>query len=152
MPKPPSAPEFARAVELPRAIGRLTIHAVAADAAERAALARRFSLLSLDRLEAEVRLERLEGGVVRLTASFAAEAVQECVVTLEPVPARIAEDFTVLYGAAEAGRDIVLDSEAEPVEPLEGGRIDIGEAVAQQLSLSLDPFPRAPESRSGEGD
>ncbi len=144
MPKPPSAPEFARAVEAPRAVGRPATHAVAANAAERAALARRFSLLSLDRLEAEVRLERLEGGVVRLTASLVAEAVQECVVTLEPVPARLAEDFTVLYGAPEAARDIVLDSEAEPVEPLEGGRIDIGEAVAQQLSLSLDPFPRAP--------
>jgi len=51
----------------------------------------------------------------------------------------------VLYGEAEAARDIVLDGESDPVEPLEGGRIDIGEAVAQQLSLSLDPFPRAPE-------
>ena len=37
------------------------------------------------------------------------------------------------------------------------GRIDIGEAVAQQLSLALDPFPRAPDAeeatrsrRSGE--
>lgn len=145
MPTPSPAPEFARAVEAPRATGRATTHAIAANADERAALARRFALLSLDRLEAEVRLERLEGGLVRLTASLAAAVVQECVVTLEPVPARIAEDFTVLYGAAEAARDVVLDGEAEPVEPLDGGRIDIGEAVAQQLSLSLDPFPRAPE-------
>jgi uncharacterized metal-binding protein YceD (DUF177 family) len=144
MPKPPPIPEFARPVEVPRATGRLATHAIAANAGERAALARRLSLLSLDRLEAEVRLERLDGGFVRLTASLVAEVVQECVVTLEPLPARIAEDFTVLYGAAEAARDILIDSEAEPVEPLDGGRIDIGEAVAQQLSLALDPFPRAP--------
>jgi uncharacterized metal-binding protein YceD (DUF177 family) len=145
MPKPPPAPEFTRNVEAPRAAGRTAAHAIVAKPAERDALTRRFQLLSLDRLEADVVLERLDRGFVRLTASLRAEVVQECIVTLEPVPARIAEDFTVLYGAAEAARDLVLDSEAEPVEPLEGGRIDIGEAVAQQLSLSLDPFPRAPE-------
>ena len=38
----------------------------------------------------------------------------------------------------------MLDGDAEPVEPLDDGMIDIGEAVAQQLSLALDPFPRAP--------
>ena len=145
MPKPPSAPEFARIVDVPRAVGRQSTHAIAANEQERAALAGRFALLSLDRLEAEVRLEGLERGFVRLTASLTAEVVQSCVVTLEPVPCRIADDFTVLYGAAEAARDILLDGEAEPVEPLEGGRIDIGEAVAQELSLALDPFPRAPE-------
>jgi len=145
MPKPPSAPEFARAVDVPRAAGRQSTHAIAANDHERAALAARFALLSLDRLEAEVQLEGLEGGLVRLTASLKAEVVQSCVATLEPVPSRIAETFTLLYGAAENGPDIVLDGEAETIEPLDGGKIDIGEAVAQQLSLALDPFPRAPE-------
>jgi uncharacterized metal-binding protein YceD (DUF177 family) len=140
----PAAPEFARPVDVPRTTGRPAIHKIAATADERAALARRFALLSLDRLEAEIRLERLPGGRVRLTASLVAEAVQECVATLEPVPARIAEEFFVLYGEAKAAEDVTLDGEDEP---LEGGRIDIGEAVAQELSLALDPFPRAPESR-----
>lgn len=145
MPKPPSAAEFARVVDVPRAVGRRSTHAIAANEQERAALARRFALLSLDRLEAEVRLEGLEGGLVRLTASLDAELVQSCVATLEPVPSRIAETFTLLYGAAETARDIVLDGDDETVEPLEGGKIDIGEAVAQELALALDPFPRAPE-------
>ena len=141
----PGAPEFARPVEAPRATGRPATHRIAATVEERAALARRFALVSLDRLEAEVRLERLAGGLVRLTASLVAEAVQECVATLEPLPARIAEEFSVLYGETAAARDVTIDGEDEPVEPLEGGRIDIGEAVAQELSLALDPFPRAPE-------
>ena len=38
----------------------------------------------------------------------------------------------------------MLSGEAELVEPAPGGVVDIGEAVAQQLSLALDPFPRAP--------
>jgi len=78
----PRAPEFPRPVEAPRATGRPATHRIAATAEERAALARRFALLSLDRLEAEVRLERLAGGLVRLTASLVVEAVQECVATL----------------------------------------------------------------------
>jgi uncharacterized metal-binding protein YceD (DUF177 family) len=144
MAKPPPGPEFSRMVEVPRAAGRQSTHAIAANDHERATLAGRFALLSLDRLEAEVRLEGLDRGFVRLTASLDAEVVQSCVVTLEPVPSRIVETFTLLYGAAETARDIVLDSDDETVEPLDGGKIDIGEAVAQQLSLALDPFPRAP--------
>ncbi len=86
-------------------------------------------------------------GVVRLDASFAAELVQECVVTLEPVPSSIAEEFTLLFAATRDQRTVVLDSAEETVEPLADGRIDIGEAVAQQLSLALDPYPRrAPAS------
>jgi hypothetical protein len=49
----------------------------------------------------------------------------------------------VLYGPPAEVGDVVLDGAAEPIEPLEGEVIDIGEAVAQQLSLALDPFPRS---------
>lgn len=30
--------------------------------------------------------------------------------------------------------------------PLEGDRIDLGEAAVQTLSLALDPFPRHPDA------
>lgn len=143
MPTATNQPEFARPVEVPRTAGRAAMHKIAADAAERAALAARFSLLSLDRLEAEIRIERLPGGLVRLAASLSADVVQCCVVTLEPVANHVEEEFALLFSAGEATREVVLDGEAETVEPLDGDRIDIGEAVAQQLSLALDPFPRA---------
>jgi hypothetical protein len=143
----PPAPEFARLVDVPRAAGLVVTLAIAANPAECAALALRFALVALDRLEAEVRLERLDGGLVRVSATLAAELAQSCVVTLEPVAARIEEDFTVLYGTAKAAREVVLDGAAETVEPFDGFRIDVGEAVAQQLSLALDPFPRAPDAR-----
>ena len=146
MTAPEPRPEFARPVDLPRTVAREIKHQIAATEAERAALARRFALVTLDRLEAEVRLRALPGGMVRLTASFTADIVQSCVVTLEPVPSRIAEEFTLLYGEGDDEREIVLDGEAETVEPFAGDRIDIGEAVAQQLSLTLEPFPRAAEA------
>jgi uncharacterized metal-binding protein YceD (DUF177 family) len=144
MARPAPAPEFSRMVDVPRVAGRVARHAIAADDQERAALAQRFGLVALDRLEAELRIELLRGGMVRIEAALAADLTQECVVTLEPVPAKIEESFALLYGPPEAAREVVIDGEAETVEPLEGARIDVGEAVAQQLSLALDPFPRAP--------
>ncbi|HWE74216.1 MAG TPA: DUF177 domain-containing protein [Stellaceae bacterium] len=107
-------------------------------------MAKRFALLALDRLEAKVRVTPMPGGFYRLAADFKADLAQPCAVTSEPVPAHIEESFTLTYGPAEEETEIVLDGEAEPIEPLDDGMIDMGEAVAQQLSLSLDPFPRAP--------
>jgi uncharacterized metal-binding protein YceD (DUF177 family) len=138
-----SMAEFSRPVDVAR-LGTAEVHYdIAASAAERAALAKRFELLSLDRLEANVTLRRIAGGMVRMTAALAADLVQTDVVTLDPVPGHVAEDFTLLF-AEEAGDAGALDPEAEPVEPLVDGRIDIAEAVAQQLSLAIDPYPRAP--------
>jgi uncharacterized metal-binding protein YceD (DUF177 family) len=84
--------------------------------------------------------------LLRLAATLSADLVQACVVTLEPVRARIDERFTLLYRAgADAGDTaIVLSGATELVEPLPDTVLDIGEAVAQQLSLTLDPYPRAP--------
>lgn len=143
---PQDAPEFTRPVDIGRLPSGGGVFDVKATPAERAALARRFDLLALDRLDAEVRLERLAGGLLRLSAALRADVAQACVITLEPVRSRIDEPFTVLYRAgAEAGETaVMLSGASEPVEPLPGDILDIGEAVAQQLSLALDPYPRAP--------
>lgn len=140
----PGRPEFSRPVDTARLSRDESVHDIAAMPAERAALAQRFDLVSLDSLEARVRLRRAAGGFIRLTAEFSAEVVQSCIVTLEPVPSRVDEIFTLLYGTVEEEGDVALDGEADIVEPLEDGTIDLGEAVAQQLSLALDPYPRAP--------
>jgi uncharacterized metal-binding protein YceD (DUF177 family) len=137
---PDTGPEFSRLVE----IARLPAHrSIEATGDERAALARRFGLLALDRLIAEASLARMPGEAVRLEASFEADFVQECVVTLDPVPARIAERFAIVYSPEIEDPELVQIDEAD-AETLEGGAVDIGEAVAQQLSLALDPYPHAP--------
>jgi hypothetical protein len=38
----------------------------------------------------------------------------------------------------------VIDPLADEPEPLEGDRIDLGEIVAEELALAIDPYPRAP--------
>jgi len=135
--------EFSRPVDVTRLGTGEAVYDIAASEAERAALAKRFDLVSLEKLAAHVTLRRLPGGLVRLTASLSADLVQTDVVTLEPVPARVDDDFALLFGK-DADDAAALDPEAELVEPLIDGQIDIGEAVAHQLSLAMDPYPRAP--------
>lgn len=137
-------PEFSRRIDGLRLSPSGEEYTIAAKPEERSALAKRFDLLALERLEAKVKLAPMAGGYYRLTADFEAQLSQACAITSEPVPARVAESFTLTYGPVEESSEIVLDGDAEPVEPLDDGMIDIGEAVAQQLSLVLDPFPRAP--------
>ncbi len=119
---------------------------VIASAEERAALARRFGLLALDRLEAHLRLDRDGESLIRVTGRFEAEVTQACVASLEPVHSHLEEAFSVLYTLAPepAEHDLVIDPETEePPEPAGPKGIDLGEAVAQQLALALDPYPRA---------
>lgn len=147
--------EFSRPVDISRLGDSESRHDIEATPAERKVLARRLDLLSLDRLSAAVRLRRVRGGTaVRLSGRFTAEVTQRCVVTLEPVSGHIEEEFEVLYADAPLSEEIGFGADAElsgPDEALPEGDLDIGEAVAQQLSLSLDPYPRAPGAALDHG-
>ena len=140
-----SAPEFSRRMPLAR-VGREPLRQeIAANAEERAALARRLDLVALDNLSATVELARQGDGTILLSAKFAADFVQSCVVTLDPVGGAVAERFALRYGPPDLEPDGIADDEDGPAfEPLREDAIDIGEAVAQELALALPPFPRAP--------
>src|SRR5262249_48731372 len=106
-------------------------------------LALRFDLLALDRLTAEVELRRENYDLILLEATFAAEFEQSCALTLEPVRGALSDRFTLLNGPAEnQSQELALNGEEPAFEPLSGDSIDIGEAVAQELSLVLPEFPR----------
>lgn len=137
------APEFSRLVQLGRLGAEPFRQRIEATAEEREKLARRFDLMVLDRLVAEVELQRQSAEVIFLEARFEAEFVQGCAVTLDPVRGEVAERFSLVYGRAPDGEDeIALSSEGPAFEVLQGEAIDIGEAVAQELSLALPAFPR----------
>jgi len=121
---------------------------------ERKALAARFGILAIDRLEASLSARKAGPGTrVRLTGQVTAEVVQACVVSLEPVKSVVSEDFSQLYQldpAETAAKEVEVSPSAdddEP-EPLGPGGLDLGEAVAQQLALMLDPYPRRPGAKS----
>jgi uncharacterized metal-binding protein YceD (DUF177 family) len=151
-PTPRIQPEFARPIAAD-SVGSQTQHReIVADAAERAALARRFGLLSLDRLSATLELRRQAGEVIRLTGRLIGDVVQSCVVSLAPVPAHIEADFEASYAAAELPAVDLDPLDHDVPEPLIDGEIDLGEAVAQQLAIVLDPYPRAPGAALPAGD
>ena len=138
--------EFPRLVPLSR-LGSDPFHQrIAADEAERAALACRFGLVSIDRLAAEIELMREPAGTILLSAAFEAEFVQGCIVTLDPVAGSVRERFQLRYGPLEAEADAPSGDNDPAFEPLGREVIDVGEAVAQEFSLALPPFPRAPDA------
>lgn len=151
--EPPAAEnEFSRRIVVARVPEDGLAQTIEAKPEERAALARRFDLVSLDRLTAAVRVDPVRGTALwRLSGAFEADVVQRCVVTLEPIPASVHDEFDELYAPPahveelekEAG-DSDDDTFLEIPEPLDHGGIDVGEVVAQYLSLALDPAPRKP--------
>lgn len=148
-----AAPEFSRQIAVDEISEIDTQLDIEADEKERAALARRFDLLAVDALSARIGLKRCmardgSGPVVRATLAIDAEVTQSCVVTLEPVTARIAETDLIIEfrpaDAAEFTSEVDIPPEAyDPPEILVGDKIDIGELAAEHLALALDPYPRA---------
>jgi uncharacterized metal-binding protein YceD (DUF177 family) len=71
--------------------------------------------------------------------------VQACVVTGDPVPARIDQEFTVRFvpETTPDADEIELSAEDCDIMEHDGQQIDLGEAVAQSLGLALDPYPRS---------
>jgi len=132
-------------------IGGSTV-TLTADPSECAALAQRFGLSALGGLKATARLtplpaERAVGRSVRVEGEFKSEVEQSCVVTLDPVISRPHGAFAVTFAEVTPTEDdeALLDPAAEdPPEPLVEGAFDLGELVAEQLALALDPYPRSP--------
>lgn len=146
-------PEFSLKVAAKDVPPAGTTIAFSADAETCAALARRFGVLELQGLRgtAKVRPFRKQG----LTAEcrFEATVVQACVVTLDPVTQRIDETFArrwlpehLLESESNIeAREVLIEAEGEDApEPMTGGAVDIGEAVAEELALAIDPYPRKP--------
>jgi uncharacterized metal-binding protein YceD (DUF177 family) len=119
---------------------------IEANAAECAALAKRFAVNAIRSLTATAHLQAITGGTLfRIEGRLRAEVVQNCVVTLEPLDEKIDETFTMTFGGGEESDSMELDlspDEDDPPEPLIDGVIDLGEVVAEHLALALDPFPR----------
>ena len=146
-----SASEFSRPVVIePWPDGGVDV-ALSADPAERRALARRFDLLELEALRATGRLERhAASGEIRFEGWLEAALVQECVLSLEPVPATLREPIERRWRPVEgplapAGPEIWRPDDDE-VELVTGRTIDLGEMVAEELALALDPYPRAADA------
>ena len=108
---------------------------------ERAALSRRFGLISVDSLSAKLRLKWLKPGrILLVSGQIAADVQQSCVVTLNPIPAKVTEDVEIIFARASEDTADIIDP--KEVEPLESETLDLGEMVSAEMLLALDPYPR----------
>lgn len=150
-------PEFSRPVLLEAIGDRGVVRDIEASPEERAALAKRFGVLSIAMLKARVHLNWAQGGkLLELTGLYEADVEQSCVVTLEPVQEHISEKLDLLFerqakGAGTPARAVELTS-LEDAEPLPESALDIGEVVAEEFALSLNPYPRKPDASLGGGE
>lgn len=142
------APEFSRLLRLNEVGDGTRERTVEATADERKALARRFRLLALDRLEARFHVIP-EAKSWLMTGTLSADLAQPCVATGDPVPEKVDAPFSVRFvrdlDSPEAEEIELSDEDCDLIE-LDGERIDMGETVAQSLALNLDPYPRAPDA------
>lgn len=135
-------PEFSRPVALARIPPEGRREALRATPAECAALALRFGIPAVNRFAAELLLRSEPGGGVSIEGRITADVVQDCVITLEPVVQKVADRVILrILGPGEMASD---DPESPDEIDAPGGVADLGEAMAEQLSLALDPYPRAP--------
>jgi uncharacterized metal-binding protein YceD (DUF177 family) len=140
-----AAPEFSRPIKVDQ-IGRQPASTrIAADPTERDALAARFGLVSLDLLEADYALTE-EAGAVLARGRIRARLAQPCVATGTPVPETIDTDFLLRFVLeSDDGDDEELELDADDCDTIgyDGQVIDMGEAVAETVALTMTPYPRA---------
>jgi uncharacterized metal-binding protein YceD (DUF177 family) len=140
-----SSPEFSRPID--RRHPKEKPVGIAADEAERKALAKRFGLIAVHRLEAQVALQA-DGEAVNVGGRFEADIVQTCAVSGEDLPVTIAEPLSLRFVPASeiAEEEIELAEDELDEIPFTGHFVDIGEAVAQSLALAIDPYAAGPDA------
>lgn len=147
-----SESEFSRVVDTREADGKHV--SLSASEAERAALAKRFDIVRIDRLEAEVTLERA-GQAFEARGTLEADIVQSCAVSAEDLPVAVREALSFRFVPEAQHRqpdeEVELDADALDEVEFTGTSLDVGEAVAQSLALAIDPFAVGPEAETARG-
>jgi uncharacterized metal-binding protein YceD (DUF177 family) len=142
--------EIGRVIDLDR-LGRSgSALEIVASESECAALAKRFGFLALQRFAARVTVDLQPGDQVVVEGRLRGKIVQACVLSLEPVAQELDDAFRIVFQKdlaeerdPESG-EALLNAKADAPEPLVGNMLDVGEIVAEQLSLAAEPYPRRP--------
>lgn len=146
-----TAPEFSRPIDR----RHLTERPVRLEATEpeRAALAGRFGLVAISRLEAEVTLVA-DGDAVDARGRLRAAIVQICAVSGEDLPVTIDEPLALRFVPEREIEEEELELEEGELDeiPYAGTVFDVGEAVAQSLALAIDPYAVGPNAEQARKD
>lgn len=136
-------PEFSRLLPVERIGAGGLDHSVTASADECAALAVRLGIPAVLALDCDFRLRREPAARFAADCSLRATLVRECVITLDPFETQVAEAFRVVFVPAGT-EDDGADPDADDEIPYQDSAVDLGEAAAEQLALTLEPYPHKP--------
>jgi uncharacterized metal-binding protein YceD (DUF177 family) len=123
---------------------------LAPSAEERAAIAAWAGIDGVVSFSASVRLRREGADTYALDASFTADVVQSCVVTLASVPSHlegtVSRAFRVMphRGRRHAPPEELEEGGDDETEVLTGGHVDLALPVLEEFLLAIDPYPRVP--------
>jgi uncharacterized metal-binding protein YceD (DUF177 family) len=139
-------PELSRPLPIDRIGSTVRLHALEANAAECAAVAKRLGIEGVTRLSARFAAEALPHGY-RISGPVTGEVTVACVITLKPVSQLIETRFDAIFLAADESEfadEIELTAADCEIDSLVGGQIDLGECAVQALAVAIDYVPRAP--------
>ena len=113
-----------------------TQYILEASTKELSALAKRFEVEKIHFLKANLTI--YPGDIVRIAGKLQALTRRECVISLSKFDEKMDEEFEVLYA------DNPPAESDELIDMIDKGRIHLGEIVAEQYGLALNPFPKKP--------
>jgi hypothetical protein len=117
---------------------------------ELAELAKEASVLEVPEFSARVGLKKISPSRFDLHYHLVAEIIQACVVTLEPLTARIGKDFIrELQYAPNPRRPVekeivITPGDDDLPEEIESLHFDLAGPLIEEFLLAIDPYPRAP--------
>lgn len=127
---------------------------ITADVGECGALAAEFGLPGIAGLTGDFTLQAARGqtgSFIDAELTLEAKVTQVCVVTLEPFEVKVQETAQLRFVPAAALGEGAELAELNPESlegpdeiPYTGESVDLGAALAEQLALALDPYPRKP--------
>ena len=147
MPAHNTDPEFSHKLAVDEVGGGVLVR-LEASPDEREALAKRYGILSLDCLSAELRIKPWRNCGLHVTGILEAKAQQACVVSLEPVETDIHEPVSIFLlppGESDISQtgEVEIDPDSDnELGHLENETADLGELVAEQLAIALPAYPR----------
>ena len=154
-PQAAPAPELSHIADVTELDNKGVEISVAATTEQCAALAARFRIIAIDMLKGSAILRPAEQGDVMIRGHVEAVVKQACVVSQEPVREEIYEAFEIRFSPHAQEIDLPDLNDAQDIdpavldlpEPLIDGQIDVGEVMAQEVALSLTPYPRKPGAK-----
>ena len=109
--------------------------------AQCAKIAERFEIPQVKDLMCHVNVV-IEDDLIRATGHIKGTLVRVCVVSLDAFEKKLDTDFEALF--AENIPFLKEGEMKDDIVPIDRGRLDIFEIVAEQVGLNMDPFPHKP--------